>query len=84
MFNPTDLDTKGKVMRVLTGIVKLILLLLFLYVFICSLDVLSSAFQLVGGEKGIVIIIIKRKRTEQNDVGFNGLKSAAACALPRG
>lgn len=37
-------------MRVLTGIVKFILLLGFLYVFICSLDVLSSAFQLVGGK----------------------------------
>lgn len=46
----SELDTKGKVMRVLTGIVKFILLLLFLYIFICSLDVLSSAFQLVGGK----------------------------------
>ena len=46
----TELDTKGKIMRVLTGIVKFILLLGFLYVFICSLDVLSSAFQLVGGK----------------------------------
>lgn len=46
----SDLDTKEKVMRVLTGIVKLVLLLGFLYMFICSLDVLSSAFQLVGGK----------------------------------
>ncbi|XP_075901507.1 sodium-dependent phosphate transport protein 2B-like [Nelusetta ayraudi] len=46
----SELDTKGKVMRVLTAIVKFILLLLFLYIFICSLDVLSSAFQLVGGK----------------------------------
>lgn len=37
-------------MRVLTGIVKFILLLGLLYFFICSLDVLSSAFQLVGGK----------------------------------
>ncbi|XP_062279743.1 sodium-dependent phosphate transport protein 2B-like [Scomber scombrus] len=46
----SELDTKGKIMRVLTGIVKFVLLLGFLYVFICSLDVLSSAFQLVGGK----------------------------------
>ncbi|XP_035763440.1 sodium-dependent phosphate transport protein 2B-like [Neolamprologus brichardi] len=45
----SDLDTKGKILRVLTGIVKLVLLLGLLYMFICSLDVLSSAFQLVGG-----------------------------------
>uniref|UniRef100_A0A673Y3M0 Sodium-dependent phosphate transport protein 2B n=1 Tax=Salmo trutta TaxID=8032 RepID=A0A673Y3M0_SALTR len=46
----TELDTKGKVMRVLTAIVKFILLVGFLYMFVCSLDVLSSAFQLVGGK----------------------------------
>ncbi|XP_059197387.1 solute carrier family 34 member 2b isoform X1 [Centropristis striata] len=45
-----DLDTKGKIMRVLSAIVKTILLLGLLYLFICSLDVLSSAFQLVGGK----------------------------------
>uniref|UniRef100_A0A671WFD0 Sodium-dependent phosphate transport protein 2B n=1 Tax=Sparus aurata TaxID=8175 RepID=A0A671WFD0_SPAAU len=46
----SELDTKGKIMRVLTGIVKFALLLGLLYLFICSLDVLSSAFQLVGGK----------------------------------
>uniref|UniRef100_A0A3B5LPE6 Sodium-dependent phosphate transport protein 2B n=1 Tax=Xiphophorus couchianus TaxID=32473 RepID=A0A3B5LPE6_9TELE len=46
----SELDTRGKIMRVLTAIVKLILLLGLLYLFICSLDVLSSAFQLVGGK----------------------------------
>ncbi|KAM7012134.1 sodium-dependent phosphate transport protein 2B-like [Tautogolabrus adspersus] len=46
----SELDTQGKIMRVLTGIVKFILLLSLLYLFICSLDVLSSAFQLVGGK----------------------------------
>lgn len=46
----SELDTKGKCMRVLTVVVKLTLLLGFLYLFICSLDVLSSAFQLVGGK----------------------------------
>ncbi|XP_008297018.1 solute carrier family 34 member 2b [Stegastes partitus] len=45
-----ELDTKGKIMRVVTSIVKLVLLLGFLYLFICSLDVMSSAFQLVGGK----------------------------------
>ncbi|XP_061834510.2 sodium-dependent phosphate transport protein 2B-like [Nerophis lumbriciformis] len=46
----SDLDTKGKIMRVLTGLLKLVTLLGLLYLFICSLDVLSSAFQLVGGK----------------------------------
>ncbi|CAB1332030.1 unnamed protein product [Coregonus sp. 'balchen'] len=46
----SELDTKGKVMRVLTAIVKFILLVGFLYMFVCSLDILSSAFQLVGGK----------------------------------
>uniref|UniRef100_A0A4W6E353 Sodium-dependent phosphate transport protein 2B n=1 Tax=Lates calcarifer TaxID=8187 RepID=A0A4W6E353_LATCA len=46
----SDLDTKGKIMRVVTAIVKLVLLLGLLYLFICSLDILSSAFQLVGGK----------------------------------
>ncbi|XP_076001372.1 sodium-dependent phosphate transport protein 2B-like isoform X2 [Genypterus blacodes] len=44
------LDTKGKVLRVLVSVAKGILLLGFLYMFICSLDILSSAFQLVGGK----------------------------------
>nr|XP_023693442.1 sodium-dependent phosphate transport protein 2B [Paramormyrops kingsleyae]XP_023693443.1 sodium-dependent phosphate transport protein 2B [Paramormyrops kingsleyae]XP_023693444.1 sodium-dependent phosphate transport protein 2B [Paramormyrops kingsleyae] len=46
----SELDCKGKVLHVLTGIGKLLLLLGLLYVFVCSLDVLSSAFQLVGGK----------------------------------
>ncbi|XP_030583334.1 solute carrier family 34 member 2b [Archocentrus centrarchus] len=45
----SELDTKGKILRVLTALLKLVLLLGLLYMFICSLDVLSSAFQLVGG-----------------------------------
>ncbi|KAM8773010.1 solute carrier family 34 member 2a [Acanthopagrus schlegelii] len=44
------LDTKGKVLRVVVSVGKLVLLLGFLYMFICSLDILSSAFQLVGGK----------------------------------
>ncbi|XP_035509562.1 solute carrier family 34 member 2b [Morone saxatilis] len=46
----SELDTKGKIMRVLTALVKTVLLMGLLYLFICSLDVLSSAFQLVGGK----------------------------------
>nr|XP_020452628.1 sodium-dependent phosphate transport protein 2B-like [Monopterus albus] len=37
-------------LKVLVSLVKLVLLLGFLYMFICSLDILSSAFQLVGGK----------------------------------
>ncbi|KAI2650016.1 Sodium-dependent phosphate transport protein 2B [Labeo rohita] len=46
----SELDTKGKVLRVFRSIVKFILLLCLLYIFVCSLDILSSAFQLVGGK----------------------------------
>nr|KAF6432395.1 solute carrier family 34 member 2 [Rousettus aegyptiacus] len=46
----SERDTKGKVLCVFQGIGKFILLLGFLYLFVCSLDVLSSAFQLVGGK----------------------------------
>ncbi|XP_007535177.1 LOW QUALITY PROTEIN: sodium-dependent phosphate transport protein 2B [Erinaceus europaeus] len=46
----SDRDTKGKVLVVFQGMGKFILLLGFLYLFVCSLDVLSSAFQLVGGK----------------------------------
>lgn len=46
----SELDTCGKVKRVFMGILKTVLLIGFLYFFICSLDVLSSAFQLVGGK----------------------------------
>ncbi|XP_055364334.1 solute carrier family 34 member 2a [Betta splendens] len=44
------LDTRGKLLRVLASVAKLVVLLGLLYLFICSLDILSSAFQLVGGK----------------------------------
>uniref|UniRef100_A0A9L0SWB5 Sodium-dependent phosphate transport protein 2B n=1 Tax=Equus caballus TaxID=9796 RepID=A0A9L0SWB5_HORSE len=46
----SERDTRGKILCVFQGIGKFILLLGFLYLFVCSLDVLSSAFQLVGGK----------------------------------
>ncbi|XP_075042194.1 sodium-dependent phosphate transport protein 2C [Mixophyes fleayi] len=45
-----ELNNKQRVKRVVSGTVKGCLLLGFLYLFICSLDVLSSAFQLVGSK----------------------------------
>ncbi|XP_054995772.1 sodium-dependent phosphate transport protein 2B-like [Sorex araneus] len=46
----SERDARGKLLCVLQGVGKLILLLGFLYLFVCSLDVLSSAFQLLGGK----------------------------------
>ncbi|XP_043829136.1 sodium-dependent phosphate transport protein 2B-like isoform X2 [Dromiciops gliroides] len=46
----SERDTTGKVIAVLQGFGKVLLLLGFLYLFVCSLDILSSAFQLVGGK----------------------------------
>ncbi|MEJ1274584.1 hypothetical protein NN561_005470 [Cricetulus griseus] len=46
----SERDTKGKILCIFQGIGKFLLLLGFLYFFVCSLDVLSSAFQLVGGK----------------------------------
>lgn len=45
-----DLTTKGKIIRVCTGLLKFAALLGFLYLFICSLSFLSSAFRLLGGK----------------------------------
>ncbi|XP_068105968.1 sodium-dependent phosphate transport protein 2C [Hyperolius riggenbachi] len=45
-----ELNNKQRVKRVVMAVVKTCLLLGFLYLFICSLDVLSSAFQLVGSK----------------------------------
>lgn len=50
LFLITERDSKGKILCIFQGIGKFILLLGFLYLFVCSLDVLSSAFQLVGGK----------------------------------
>ena len=46
----TELDGIGKVKRVALAVGKVILLLALLYLFICSLDFLSSAFRLLGGK----------------------------------
>ncbi|XP_058954019.2 sodium-dependent phosphate transport protein 2B [Pocillopora verrucosa] len=46
----SELDGCGKVKRVALAVGKVILLLGLLYVFICSLDFLSSAFRLLGGK----------------------------------
>ncbi|XP_059844981.1 sodium-dependent phosphate transport protein 2B-like isoform X2 [Hypanus sabinus] len=46
----SELSTKKRVFRVLIVVLKILSLIGFLYLFVCSLDVLSSAFQLVGGK----------------------------------
>ncbi|KAM4709812.1 sodium-dependent phosphate transport protein 2B isoform 2-T2 [Discoglossus pictus] len=46
----SEMNTKERVLSVLKSITKFILLLALLYFFVCSLDILSSAFQLVGGK----------------------------------
>jgi len=45
-----ELDTSGKVQRVAVTFLKIVLLLGLLYMFICSLSFLSSAFRLLGGK----------------------------------
>uniref|UniRef100_A0A8B9KEK7 Solute carrier family 34 member 2a n=1 Tax=Astyanax mexicanus TaxID=7994 RepID=A0A8B9KEK7_ASTMX len=45
-----DLDSKGKGKRVCISVLKLVALLGLLYLFVCSLDILSQGFQLVGGK----------------------------------
>ncbi|XP_039608821.1 sodium-dependent phosphate transport protein 2B-like [Polypterus senegalus] len=45
-----DMDTKGKILSLLFSWGRILLLLGLLYIFICSLDVLSSAFHLAGGK----------------------------------
>ena len=51
-FTFLDLTTGGKCKRVLWNyIFRQVLLIGLLYMFICSLDFLSSAFRLLGGKK---------------------------------
>ncbi|XP_077990689.1 sodium-dependent phosphate transport protein 2B-like [Glandiceps talaboti] len=45
----SELSTSGKIKRVAIGSTKLLILLSLLYMFICSLDVMGSAFTLLGG-----------------------------------
>ena len=45
-----ELSGTGKVKRVLSYVGRLVALVSLLYMFICSLDILSSAFRLLGGE----------------------------------
>ncbi|KAM8971356.1 sodium-dependent phosphate transport protein 2B [Sarcophilus harrisii] len=46
----SEKNTTEKVIAVFRAFGKVIFLLIFLYFFVCSLDILSSAFQLVGGK----------------------------------
>ncbi|XP_052830937.1 sodium-dependent phosphate transport protein 2B [Octopus bimaculoides] len=46
----SELDSKKKCLRIFTAIGKVILLTCFFYLFVCSLDFLSSAFRLIGGK----------------------------------
>lgn len=51
MFSPSSERTgTGKVIFVLQSLLKIILLLGCLYLFICALDFLATAFRLLGGE----------------------------------
>ena len=49
----SELDTAGRVKRALWTSVKIILLIGMLYLFICSLSFLTSAFRLLGGKKQV-------------------------------
>lgn len=46
----SELSTAGRALRVAVGFLKVCGLLGFLYLFVCSLDILGSAFQLLGSE----------------------------------
>lgn len=44
------MSTKAKVIRVVTNVSKILAAIGLLYFFICSLDLLSSAFRLISGK----------------------------------
>ncbi len=50
LFICTDMTTKAKVIRVLSNTAKIVGAITLLYFFICSLDLLSSAFRLISGK----------------------------------
>jgi len=62
----SELTTKEKVKRVAIGIGKTLALLLLLYLFVCSLDLLSLGFRLVGGKTAGEIF--KKSELLQNPV----------------
>lgn len=47
---PSELSSASRVLRAAVGFLKACGLLGNLYLFVCSLDILSSAFQLLSGE----------------------------------
>ena len=49
-FLSTDRSICGKIFVIIVILVKIALVLGFLYIFVCSLDFLSSAFRLLGGK----------------------------------
>ena len=66
-----DLTTGGKVKRVLWNyIFRQILLIGLLYMFICSLDFLSSAFRLLGGKTLITITIHYNSDSHHKEMGI--------------
>ena len=44
------MSNKGRVKTIVILVLKFLGLLSLLYIFVCSLDVMSSSFRLVGGE----------------------------------
>jgi solute carrier family 34 (sodium-dependent phosphate cotransporter) len=62
-----ELKPRDKVIRSGIGVAKAIGVLALLYLFICSLDFLSSAFRLVGGRTtGDMIDMIKIPQTSMS------------------
>lgn len=60
----SKLNSKQRALRLLGYFVKVVLVLGFLYLFVCSLDFLSSAFRLLGGEAAGRVF-------QQNDIMTN-------------
>ncbi len=54
-----DMNQTARVKHVLSLIGKFFGLLSLLYIFVCSLDIMSSAFRLVGGKKKHFLNLIK-------------------------
>ena len=49
-FYTAELSLCGRVLKLVWTVTRIILAFGFLYLFICSLDILSSAFQLLAGK----------------------------------
>lgn len=89
LLSQTDLTMESpvgtqRVKTVISALCKIPLLFLLLYLFVCSLDILSSAFQLAGGKQSHYHYLSSTFRpgsAQNSQCHFNALFNKAICSV---